>query len=85
MYKTDTAKRLNITIAPATWERLKTAVPRMERSRFIDNALKVYLTNLKRKSLKQRLKKEALANADKDLKIANEWFALENEVWDNVD
>ena len=84
MYKENTAKRLNITISPDSWERLKTVVPRMERSHFIDNALKVYLTNIKRKSLKRRLKKEALINAGSDLKIANEWFALENEVWDDI-
>ena len=47
MSQATTFKRLNITIGRETWERLKEMSPRMERSRFIDQALKVYLTHLK--------------------------------------
>jgi len=83
MLKTRThQKRLNITIGQETWDRFSEAIPRMERSHFIDHALKVYLTHLRRKALRQRLKKEALASTEEDLKIANEWFALDQEAWD---
>ena len=84
MSQTQAFKRLNITVSPETWERLQEMSPRMERSRFIDHALKVYLTHLKQKALKRRLKAEALASATEDLKIANEWFALDQEAWDQI-
>lgn len=84
MNQITTLKRLNITLSPETWKRVEKIVPRMKRSSFIDHALRVYLTDLKRKALRQRLKEEALANAAEDLKIANEWFALDEEVWDNI-
>jgi metal-responsive CopG/Arc/MetJ family transcriptional regulator len=84
MLRTKTQKRLNITIEQETWNRFEKTVPRMERSHFIDHALKVYLSHLKRKALRQRLKEEALASAEEDLKIASEWFALDQEAWDRL-
>jgi hypothetical protein len=31
--------------------------------------------------LRERLKQEALANAERDLRMAAEWFPLEEEAW----
>jgi len=84
MQNTQTAKRLNITISQDTWQKIKVVAPKMERSRFIDNALKVYLAKSKANDLKRKLKEEALGNKDKDLEIANEWFALDQESWDSI-
>lgn len=84
MHNTISAKRLNITIGQDTWERLKQVTPRMGRSSFIDQALRVYLAHLKSSSLKQQLKKEALLNADKDVEMANEWFDLGQEAWESI-
>lgn len=82
--QTKTSKRLNITLTPETWGKFKTTVPRMERSKFIDRALRVYLTYLKRKSLRKKLKEEALNNAAEDLKTAKEWFHLDKDIWDKI-
>ena len=84
MQNTQTAKRLNITIGQDTWQKIKTVVPRMERSRFIDNALRVYLSKSKISDLKKKLKQEVLDNKIQDLEVANEWFALDNDNWDDV-
>jgi hypothetical protein len=35
------------------------------------------------KILRERLKNEAIVNAERDLAIAAEWFALEEEVWES--
>lgn len=84
MNTSKTSKRLNITLNPDTWDRFKIAVPRMERSKFIDYALRVYLTHLKKENLRKKLKEEALSNASEDLKITNEWFHLDKDVWDKI-
>ena len=84
MQNTQTAKRLNITIGQDTWQKIKTVVPRMERSRFIDNALRVYLSKSKISDLKKKLKQEVLDNKIQDLEVANEWFVLDNDNWDDV-
>ncbi len=33
---------------------------------------------------KKELKEEALASVEEELKIANEWFSLDQEVWDKA-
>ncbi len=49
------------------------------RSRFIDRAVR-HLVEVEGKAhLRQRLKEEAVANAERDLAIAAEWFPLEEE------
>ena len=35
------------------------------------------------KILRERLKHEAIINAERDLAIAAEWFVLEEEVWES--
>lgn len=77
-------KRLNITVAADTWERVKDTVPNGERSKFIDLALRVYLANLKKQSLRKQLKKEALENGTQDAKVAAEWFHLDRETWNKI-
>jgi len=77
MNKTKPFKRLNITLSPETWERLQKTTSRMERSWFIDNALRAYLVHLKQKILRRKLKEEATRHAVSDLKVAKEWFVLE--------
>ena len=38
-------------------------------------------STLSQQSLRERLKQEALANAERDLQMAAEWFPLEEEAW----
>jgi hypothetical protein len=33
-------------------------------------------------NLRERLKQESIANAERDLKMAEEWFPLEEEAWE---
>ncbi|MGA2038781.1 MAG: hypothetical protein ABSH42_05845 [Bryobacteraceae bacterium] len=49
------------------------------RSRFIDRAVMRLVEVEGRQNLRARLKAEALANAERDLTIAAEWFPLEDE------
>ena len=49
------------------------------RSRFISRALMHLVETEGRANLRERLKAEALANAERDLAIVAEWFPLEEE------
>jgi hypothetical protein len=42
------------------------------------------VTRYRRQQLRSRLKQEALANAQRDLAMAAEWFSLEEEAWRSV-
>jgi metal-responsive CopG/Arc/MetJ family transcriptional regulator len=49
------------------------------RSALIDRAIRRYVETQSRRNLRERLKQEALANAGRDLRMAAEWFPLEEE------
>lgn len=75
------AKRINITLPDSTLAVLDRMAPKGKRSKFISNAVLSYASGHTRKSLRERLKDEALANRERDLAIAEEWFPLEEEAW----
>jgi len=50
-----------------------------KRSRFIDRAVRQLIETEGKANLRARLKEEAIANADRDLAIAAEWFPLDEE------
>ncbi|HLO51961.1 MAG TPA: hypothetical protein VK211_26365 [Kamptonema sp.] len=52
-----------------------------ERSHFIDEAVKFYITEKQRENLKQQVKEGALRRAKRDLGLAEEWLDLEEEAW----
>jgi hypothetical protein len=43
-----------------------------------------YVAHYGRQHLRERLKQEALANAERDLSMAAEWFPLEEKAWQRV-
>ncbi len=50
-----------------------------DRSRIIDRAVKYYVKELGRANLKKQLKEGAIRRAERDLELAEEWFALEEK------
>jgi CopG family transcriptional regulator/antitoxin EndoAI len=75
------SKRLNIIVPDATLAVLDRVAPRGMRSSFISAAVLHYVKTRSRKNLRERLKQEALANAARDLELAQGWFPLEEEAW----
>ena len=51
------------------------------RSRFVSEAVLHYVETKGQQSLREQLKAGYLANTDENLKIAAEWFPLEEEAW----
>lgn len=74
-------KRINVILPTATITVLDKVAPKGQRSNLIDRAIQFYVKNQSRQNLRERLKQEGLANAERDLTMATEWFPLEEESW----
>jgi CopG family transcriptional regulator/antitoxin EndoAI len=72
-------KRINVILPTATVAVLDRVAARGSRSALIDRAIRQYVETHGRQNLRERLKQEALANAERDLQIAADWFPLEEE------
>jgi len=77
------SKRINIMLPEKTLAVLDRVAPRGNRSRFVSDAVLHYVETHGKQSLRQQLKAGYMANADESLKIAAEWFPLEEEAWQN--
>ena len=75
---TKTHKRINITL-PAETVTLIEKVGADNRSAFINQAVKVYITRLQRASLKRKLKETYLAGATEERTLAAEWDYVSTE------
>jgi CopG family transcriptional regulator/antitoxin EndoAI len=73
------SKRINIILPDKTLAVLDRVTTKGNRSRFIDRAVRRLVETEGKTNLRARLKEEAIANADRDLAIAAEWFPLEQE------
>ena len=74
-------RRVNITLSEETVDLIDRVVKKGDRSRFIDEAIRQHVRELGSKKLRRRLKEGALKRAKRDLNLAEEWFALEEEAW----
>jgi CopG family transcriptional regulator/antitoxin EndoAI len=75
------SKRINILLPEKTLAVLDKVAPKGDRSRIVSEAVLHYVETQGRRSLRERLKAGYLANAEDNLKIAAEWFPLEEEAW----
>ncbi len=75
------SKRVNFMLPDTTIAVLDRVAPRGRRSSFVSQAVLHYVKTRSKQNLRERLKQEALANAERDLEIAQEWFPLEEEAW----
>ena len=78
-------KRLNIILPEGTLKILDRVASKGNRSRFVAEAVLHYVRSQTRANLRERLKQGALANAQMDLEIAEEWFPVEQEAWQRLD
>jgi len=74
-------KRINITLPEEVVQVIDRVAKKGERSRFIGQAVRHYVDDLGRANLKKRLKEGAILEAELDLRLAEEWFPLEEEAW----
>lgn len=74
-------KRINIILPETTVAVLDRVAAKGNRSALIDRAIRHYVKTAGHQNLRERLKQEALANSERDLQMAVEWFPLEEEAW----
>lgn len=74
-------RRINITLPGETIQLINQIVPKGDRSRFINEAVKYYIVQTHKVKLKQQLKEGAIRRAERDLNLAGAWFGLEEEAW----
>jgi metal-responsive CopG/Arc/MetJ family transcriptional regulator len=75
------SQRINIMLPEETLAVLRRVAPRGSRSRFISRAVIHYVETQGKESLSEQLRAGYLANADENLRIAAEWFPVEEEAW----
>lgn len=78
-------QRLNISLPDTTVRLLDRVVPKGDRSKFIDRAVRTELARTKRAELRRRLAEGYRQRADEDRRIAAEWDHLSAEVWARLD
>jgi len=74
-------QRVNITLPEDTLRLIDRIATKGDRSRFIDNAIRHYVNSIGRANLRKQLEDGAIARAGRDLHLSDEWFTLEEEVW----
>ncbi|MFW9261603.1 hypothetical protein A4S05_02025 [Nostoc sp. KVJ20] len=82
-------QRINITLPAQTLQAIDKFAPKgdspeetlRERSRFIDAAIQAYITQIQTEKLRQQLKEGAIRRAGRDRQLTDDWFALEEEAW----
>ena len=71
--------RLNVVLPERTVRLIDRTVPKGQRSRFIDIAVRSYLGEQSRARLRELLREGAEVRRERDLALAEEWFALDAE------
>jgi CopG family transcriptional regulator/antitoxin EndoAI len=74
-------RRINISLPEETLALIDRVAKQGDRSRFIDEAIKHYVQAVGRSKLREQLQEGALRRATRDLTLAEEWFGLDEEVW----
>jgi len=75
------SKRINIMLPDETLAVLDRVTQRGGRSHFLSRAVLHYVQCRGKKNLRERLQAGYQANAQENLKMALEWFPIEEEVW----
>ena len=74
-------RRINISLPEETLALIDRVAKLGDRSRFIDAAIKHYVQEVGRSTLRKHLQEGALRRATRDLALAEEWFGLDEDVW----
>ncbi len=73
-------QNISINLPDDTLVEIDRLAPQGDRSRFITEAVQFYLCETNKQSLRDRLKEGAIYRAERDLNLAQEWFAVDEEV-----
>jgi CopG family transcriptional regulator/antitoxin EndoAI len=71
--------RINVTLPEETVRLIDRVAEKGNRSRLINEAVKHYIREMGRANLRERLKEGARQRAERDRRLAEEWFLLNEE------
>ena len=74
-------KRINIMVSPDTLSLLERVAPKGNHSRLIDEAVKFFVEKRGQTNLKEQLKEGYRVRSSHDLRLAEEWFSIDEEAW----
>ncbi|MCK6462631.1 MAG: ribbon-helix-helix domain-containing protein [Candidatus Pacebacteria bacterium] len=74
-------ERINITLPNQTIKTIDRLAPKGRRSSLINEAVNFYVKKIGQTALRKKLQEGAMKRSRRDLDLAKDWFALENEVW----
>jgi CopG family transcriptional regulator/antitoxin EndoAI len=75
------SKRINIMLPEKTLAVLDRVTSKGNRSRFVSAAVLHYVEEQGKQSLKEQLKAGYQINSEESLRIAAEWFPIEEQAW----
>ena len=75
------SQRINIVLPETTLQILDRVAPKGNRSHFISQAVLHYVETMGKQTLRAQLKAAYQAKAEENLKIAVDWFPLEEQAW----
>ncbi len=78
-------ERLNISLPRDTVELLDRIIPKGNRSRFIDAAIRERIASTSRARLRKQLEQGYAARVGRDLRMVEEWFAVDEEAWERAE
>jgi uncharacterized membrane-anchored protein YjiN (DUF445 family) len=74
-------QRRNFSLRPTTARLLDRLPPEVNRSQLVDAAIQRMVKGRARAQLRKLIAEEAAANAERDLRLVEEWFAVDVEGW----
>ncbi len=77
------SRRLNISLPEETVRLLERVAAKGKRSHIIAEAVTRYVTDIGKARLRKLMKERARKHGDLDLRIAEEWFPIDQEAWDD--
>jgi len=75
-------RRINITLPEETVRLIDRVAPKGNRSHLIAEAIKYYVEGTGRAQLRKRLRDGARRRAERDLRLTQEWFFIDEEAWE---
>lgn len=78
-------RRINIVLPETTVRAIARLAKPGGRSHFIDRAVQHYVATQSTEALRKRLEQAVVRDRDMERQIADEWFAVDQEIWQRLD
>lgn len=75
--------RINVTLPKETVYLLNKVSEKGGRSQLINNAVRFYVNKIGKINIKRNLQEGAIKRKERDLALAEDWFHVESEAWQN--